>query len=64
MTSLSLIPGLSTEDRDTLRDAWKQWGMDMQMTIFEEELSELGEAITFALVALIGACALWGAMAL
>lgn len=48
MTSLSLIPGLSTEDRDTLRDAWKQWGMDMQMTIFEEELSELGEAITLA----------------
>ena len=46
MTPLSLIPDLSTEDRDTLRDAWKQWGMDMQLTIFEEELSELGEAIT------------------
>lgn len=48
MTSSTLLSDLSAEDRDTLRSAWKFWGMDMQMTIFEEELSELGEALTLA----------------
>lgn len=48
MTSITLLSDLSPEDLATLRGAWKFWGMDMQITIFEEELSELGEAITLA----------------
>lgn len=46
--SLSLISDLPPVEIDLLRDAWKHWGMDLQMAVCEEELSELGEAITLA----------------
>ncbi len=48
MISISLISDLSNNDKNTLRDAWELWGIDLQMTVFEEELSELCEAIALA----------------
>lgn len=47
MTS-TLIANLSPEAIVTLGEAWSFWGMDLQITILEEELAELGEAITLA----------------
>lgn len=46
--ALTLFSDLSPGDVSLLRDVWKQWGMDLQIAVFEEELSELGEEITLA----------------
>jgi len=45
MTS-TLIANLSPEAIATLNEAWSFWGMDLQITILEEELAELSEALT------------------
>jgi hypothetical protein len=45
MTS-TLIATLSPEAIATLKEAWSFWGRDMQITILEEELAELSEALT------------------
>jgi hypothetical protein len=45
MTS-TLIAILSPEAIATLKEAWSFWGRDMQITILEEELAELSEALT------------------
>lgn len=41
---LTIMPG-SDNDAETLRDAWKQWGADMQIDICIEEMAELTQAI-------------------
>ena len=46
--SRTLLSDLSLTDTETLNGAWLQWGMDLQIAVLEEELSELGEEITLA----------------
>ncbi len=48
LTPYTLLSDLSPEELETLRGAWEQWGMDSQLNILEEEISELGESIVLA----------------